>query len=338
MSNKNAEAVERGEADLNVTSGRDSAATSLLLHRWGQLFRSALLLAHILWIQAFLVLGRFYVSFVGGHINSFTRKIVVVGDDTALGLGDWVTVLSYPGIHRRLNDRINHDVMKRLVGRGVFWNAFDGGKSGSTTADWIPDRDMTTTHPNSQQAKLRRKWKLIGTRNIFDSLFDPNVGQHRNADIVVVCLGKYDTVKKIDVVETQKNLRIIVSQLVKRNKYVIVCTVPPFPVLFQSTSRESQQADCPTARSQWRARNQAIMDLVPSIRQELPRECQDMVHAADVCKGLPPDVYRFDGAFLAGKGYDHVANSILEVLTPVMRLVDGDKGVLKASANYSHFR
>jgi hypothetical protein len=155
------------------------------LRRWVLLYRSVHLAFHVLWLQVSLVVGRMFVSFVAGEIRSSNRKIVVIGDDSAVGVGDWVTLLSYPGLNRRLNDVINKDVSTRLVGRGIFWNAFNGGKSGSTTEDWVPDalKSKRTT---------ARRWKLIGDYNIFESLFDPNVGEHRDADIVCVMLGIHD--------------------------------------------------------------------------------------------------------------------------------------------------
>lgn len=320
-----------------ITTTSASSSNGVAVHRWVALWTSFHLMLHMLWLQATLFFGRFYISFVGGEISNFNRKLVVIGDDSALGVGDWVTLLSYPGVHRRLNEVINLDTMTRPIGRGVMWNAYDGGRSASMSSDWLPECEMTRELVN-----LKRKWRLIGTRNLFDSLFDPNVGEHRNADIVIVMLGQHD---RCNPQETKLNIIKICVELMKRNKYVIVCAVPNYPYLL-GTGNGSPSArpspNAPKLLAEWKARNEALRDAVKYIQTnvvEFAKERHGMVEFSNIVeRPLPYNYFRFNGRFLSGRGFDTITKDLLEQLRPMMRRVDKDKAIPKATATYSHFR
>jgi hypothetical protein len=327
-----AQTATKGPATTANTNSSTAVATKP--NPWVSLFHSFHLMIHMIWLQVALRWGRFYVSFVGGNISNFNRKVVVIGDEAALGVGDWVTMGSYPGIQRRLNDAINKDVMRRPVGRGIFWNAYDGGRSTSSTADWLPSGEVT-----KEIAQLKRKWRLVGTRNLFDSLFDPNVGEHRDADVVIILLGQHD---RCDPVDTKRNLIKIAVELLKRNKYVIVCTCPNYPYLLGVRDGQPASPNSSKLHAEHRARNAAIREVVPHILEHVLVDAKDrkgMIELVDlVLRPLPYNYFRFNGRFLSGRGYDEVTTDILTALTPMMRRVDQDKAVLKVSPTYSHFR
>lgn len=319
----------------NPSTNPTTAVAATKKNPWVTMFHSFHLMTHMLWLQVALWWGRFYISFVGGSISNFNRKVVIIGDEAALGIGDWVTMGSYPGIQRRLNDAINKDVLRRAVGRGIFWNAYDGGRSTSSTSDWLPACEVT-----KEISQLKRKWRLVGTRNLFDSLFDPNVGEHRDAEIVIIMLGQHD---RGDPADTKRNLIKIAVELLKRNKYVLICTSPNYPYLLGV--RDGQPSASPNSsklHAVYRGRNEAIREAVVHIRDHVLADVKDragMIELVDlVLRPLPYNYFRFNGQFLSGKGYDEVTSDILTTLTPMMRRVDKDKAVLKASPTYSHFR
>ena len=325
--------------------------------QWVQLFRAVHLAFHVLWLQVSLIVGRAFVSFVAGEIRSSNRKIVVMGDDAAVGVGDWVTIVNYPGINRRLNDTINKDVNTRLIGRGIFWNAFNGGKSGSTTEDWLPDR------LKSQRTEARR-WKLIGQYNLFESLFDPNIGEHRDADIVCMLLGMHDKAsvskeqeedlsrsqrsKRVDDMEkgtgsittfspenyapTRLNLKKILVELVKRNKCVLVATIPISPEVLSNESKQRQ-------RDAHLARNDAIRLAVQDVQALLKgTEREGMVQLVDAYfSAFLADCFRFGGLYLGGRGYDKMTELFMEKLPALMRAVDKDRRIPTANAKFSLF-
>lgn len=319
MSNNATDSGALVEDPVAAKKARDIANAK---KEWSNMISLLHFMFHGLWLQLYLMIGRIYISFVGGPITTYNRKIVIAGDDMALGVGDWVTFFSYPGLHRRLNDTINSDFSTRLTGRGVFWNAYDGGKSRSTTKDWLPERDVPASD------KLKRKWKLIGARNIFESLFDPNVGEHRNADIVVLTIGNFD---RCEPKETKQNLVKIIVELLRRNHCVVMLTMPMYPSKLKNKDDRDLQ----------RQRNEAIREAVASVQATLSEERVPMLRLCDIERDAPlaTDIhYRFDGAYLSGRGYDTVVKPLQEQLIPLMRHVLIDRALPKVSKDLSHFR
>jgi lysophospholipase L1-like esterase len=127
-----------------------------------------------------------------GVPSTRNRKVVIVGDDVAYGVGDWVVVGGDFGFLQHL---------PRWPLRGLFlrWTAFNAAVRGSTTTDWMPKT------------------------NRFLDAFDVDAGAHADADVVLVMLGLLD---RVPAAVTAKNLETICRALEERGKVVLVATVP----------------------------------------------------------------------------------------------------------------
>eukprot|EP01064_Diplonema_japonicum_P009387 TRINITY_DN1688_c0_g1_i1.p1 TRINITY_DN1688_c0_g1~~TRINITY_DN1688_c0_g1_i1.p1 ORF type:complete len:270 (+),score=31.47 TRINITY_DN1688_c0_g1_i1:51-860(+) len=125
------------------------------------------------------------------------RKVVVVGDETAWGFGDWIVCTQTPGYAKYLQQEV--------ASRKDFkfkWTVQSSGVSGATTDDWLPGT-------GSGQ---------------FEKHFDEHKGTHFDADFVVLHLGFHD--KGIHPGKTAKNLMAIAEKLVSQGKRVIIQLLP----------------------------------------------------------------------------------------------------------------
>ncbi|TMW60583.1 hypothetical protein Poli38472_000625 [Pythium oligandrum] len=153
----------------------------------------------LLWWQ----LCQWVVRFV--YVNSlapssqFFHKVVIIGDDFAAGLGDYVTMTSSAGLARHLkgviagNDKVRHR-----------WEIINAGIPGSFSQDWL----------------------LNAPTKYFESVFSSNK-RTSDAEIVIVMLGSNESRAKSgeNAKEISRNLMSICDTLRKKGKHVCLATV-----------------------------------------------------------------------------------------------------------------
>lgn len=289
------------KGDLQASSGGE-----LDVKRKSDLWLVIFLSLHLLWIQMTSLCGRFYLSFVfGGTVN---KRIVVIGDDNAVGVGDWTMLLSYPGLHRRFNEQIGRESPK-----GVKWTAHNFAKSGSTTENWLPGGI-----------------KIVGKdrhKCLFDCCFDKYIGAYADAAIVCIFLGSRDRCEPAD---TVANLKIICMELLRRGKYVLVATLPMSP-------RVAAHAE---ANRRFTLRNQLIEAMIASVHAD-----QHTVSGFTGLYAIPlgrmafdDRMFRFGERFLSGQGYSRCATVFMDQLTQVMRSIEYKGMIPKAYKMGSAFQ
>ena len=288
----------------NLPTSKHELSTVPTGRGWRELFLAVFLALHLVWIHTMTVFGRVYVDFVFG--TTYGRQIVVIGDDQAYGVGDWVTMFGYPGLHRRINEYIAQQQKKNALFRGTLWTAYCYATPGSTTADWLPNR---MRDPKADRATC-----------YFDQCFDKYIGKYnRGADIVCVMLGCRD---RCEPEETVENLRCIIVELVKRGKYVLIGTLPMAPRIVKIHE----------ANRRFVARNQQIEAMVAEVHAELSTVAgYTGVFAIPLGRmAFEERMFRFGERFLSGPGYTRCASLFIDQLLPVMRSVEFRATIPKA--------
>ena len=287
------------------TSDTRAEQSPLQESAWSRLWFILHLAFHAVWLSLHnTIMGNWGESFVFGRTSHFNRKVVLLGDDLALGVGDWVQFLQTPGCHGRLNRKLNKDVHNRLVGRNVLWTAFSSGVAGSTTEDWLP---------SAKRNPASRFWlfgqaKKKGGRNIFQSAVG-EFGMHGDADVAVLIMGSRDL---CDVKDTVTNLEVILRALSReRGISTVVSTLPLPRALLRN----------PEAAIRWRHRNNLISEMVKRVGEELGGKTTALVGMDEFVK--KEEHFRFSGRMPSGAGYNAMGEALMAALTPVMRKVDG---------------
>jgi hypothetical protein len=138
------------------------------------------------------------------HI-SLDRKFVHIGDDFALGVGDWALVMEDCGLNQYL--RLKQPFLLSN------WKKLNCGKFQSTSEDWLPGNPL------------------------FEKYFHPDSGIHINAEIVMITLGSCDV---CSATQSSENLKAIVTTLRQRMPEVhIVINIPPVPVIIRDREDDS---------------------------------------------------------------------------------------------------
>eukprot|EP00758_Cryptobia_borreli_P003094 Tbor_TRINITY_DN3522_c0_g1::TRINITY_DN3522_c0_g1_i2::g.2933::m.2933 len=286
------------------------------------------LACHLMWLKLWTFIGNLKISFLYSEWSPQNRKIVIIGDDTAIGVGDWVTFGQEPGIQGRLNKIINKDVMSRIIGRGTLWSCFTYGKSGSTSGDWIPVSVVlpTQTTESETNGSVSSEKKLTSGVSLFDKAFNPCTGVHRDADIVVLIIGSKD---RVTTTETVENIRKIALELLRLNKAVMLTTIP-LPAFVLSNTE---------VMTRFRARTLALQNVFNEIQArdspdgsfikfscEIEQGSSQPIAISSLAENLSNNLfYRFNGMVFNGKGYSKAAEVIYDNLVPMMRAIDGNK-------------
>jgi hypothetical protein len=230
----------------------------------------------------------------GQHIQT-TRKFVVVGDDFALGLGDWVTMghTLPPGFLKGM--RIP------MLGQLIPWHFFIFAYQNTSTRDWLPTPEKLLD-------------ALAGQKHlpIFEAAFHPTVGLHRDADVVVLSLGCMD---RLPAEEVAKHIVTICTALERRGKRVLV--VPPLVPYFAKSHEDPEVAKRLVRR---------IEAIEKAIRGAWPEQGR-----ADTAVWVGPrlDVvvsgplaWRFGGRYPSGQGYRNWGRAYQDVVTNICRTVE----------------
>ena len=211
--------------NTTTTAKDDKVSKEEVINKYAKTYQLIHLALHLLWLNFHIrIVGQLITNFIYGPWSPTNRKVVIMGDDLALGVGDWVMLGRTPGIQGRLNTVLNKDEASRIIGRGVIWTAMTCAKAGSTSADWVPVSLMT----KEQQKSFATKHRVDSApqakgASLFDKAFNSRVGNHKDADVVVIVVGSKD---RCPMKESVENIQKIASALMHLGKSVVVCTVP----------------------------------------------------------------------------------------------------------------
>ncbi|KAG0002371.1 hypothetical protein BGZ80_000841 [Entomortierella chlamydospora] len=141
--------------------------------------------------------------------GSYNHAIVVLGDDHALGVGDYSSMVSGSGIAFKLGRELAKEGAIRQS-----WQIYNRGEYKTNTEDWLHPADSKRIEKPELMIKL---------------IHDP---KYLKAEIVIVMLGSYDTLQKnpsLTPQDTLRNLELI-CQALKRTgnerKSIYLCTIP----------------------------------------------------------------------------------------------------------------
>jgi hypothetical protein len=121
-------------------------------------------------------------------------------------------------------------------------------------------------------------------------------------------------------------------ELVKRNKCVLIATIPISPEVLSNEAKQKQ-------RDAHLARNEAIRLAVKDVQAILQgTEREGMVQLIDAYfSAFLTDCFRFGGLYLGGRGYDKMTELFMEKLPGLMRAIDKDRRIPTANRNFSLF-
>ncbi|GJJ79179.1 hypothetical protein EMPS_11538 [Entomortierella parvispora] len=141
--------------------------------------------------------------------GEYNHSIVVLGDDHALGVGDYSTLTAGSGIAQKLGRELAKEVSIRQT-----WQIYNRGAYKTSSEDWL--------HP--ADSKRKEKPELLSK-----VLQDP---KFLRAEIVIIMLGSCDVLRKdpaISPQETVRNLELICQAIKKtgnQSKSIYLCTIP----------------------------------------------------------------------------------------------------------------
>lgn len=134
------------------------------------------------------------------------KKFLHIGDEVALGVGDWVTYLGDSGLNHYI-----HIQPPLLISK---WIKIAEGRRNSTTEDWLPGGA------------------------IFEEFFHLESGKHVNADIIMITLGSNDVCTPSS---TAENLKAIVTTLRQRLPQVhLILNIPFVPTSVRNRDDDSK--------------------------------------------------------------------------------------------------
>jgi len=245
---------------------------------------------HVYWIRVNRFLFESWAVVPGG----LRRHILVIGDEFALGYGDWITLGKVPGVTRSMESELakNNKIRQR-------WRVFNRGVPGSNSSQWLPPSD-SKTKSNSQ---------------LFSKLFSQP--KYKSVDIVIIIVGFNDLSAGISPQETAHNIKDITESLAKAgHKLVLVCTIPtyglPVPELPKQLKGEVTREKIGELRRQNEERNTHVMNFLSKAQDK------------KVIAGLQIDVSNFeyknprlywsDNAHFNAKGYKKLAEDIVDCI------------------------
>lgn len=270
------------------------------------------------------------------HAESRQRKIVFLGDDFTLGVGDWITLGSCPGVHRRCEKALEKRLRRVQLRAGAEWRCTVAARSGASTSTWLPlaSEEEETVTPVDSKAKQKAVAEAAASmlrapkagnagRTHLAHHFDPIDGIDRDADIVCVSLGLNDGVSTA---QTGRNMARILRRLT-----IVPEGRPPRIVLVATTYMPAAVRGLLNAATHNRNRNTAIREAVASVAAEHP----SVMLGPDLLDVGRPDEWRFKGKFPTGKGYTHTCDMWVEILTPLCVRIEADAVVAQQKARKS---
>eukprot|EP01065_Artemidia_motanka_P032761 TRINITY_DN39744_c0_g1_i1.p2 TRINITY_DN39744_c0_g1~~TRINITY_DN39744_c0_g1_i1.p2 ORF type:complete len:305 (+),score=97.05 TRINITY_DN39744_c0_g1_i1:99-1013(+) len=211
------------------------------------------------------------------------REILIVGDETAVGFGDWIVCSQTPGYGKTLR--------RELMGGGgrgpteirFTWNVFSVGHLHSTSDDWLPD-----------QTKKPSRLPFLVWKNLFEDTFGPS-GRFADCDCVVLHVGLHDRHK--DPEQTAANCMRIAEELIQRGKRVWISGMPV-------------RGHMDRIRHGWllSERNQAIRQAVTKLGHPY------LNFGIDLEEYRRQDLYTWDSTHLSSRGYSKLGRDMYKLL------------------------
>eukprot|EP01061_Rhynchopus_euleeides_P021450 TRINITY_DN34986_c0_g1_i1.p2 TRINITY_DN34986_c0_g1~~TRINITY_DN34986_c0_g1_i1.p2 ORF type:complete len:324 (+),score=147.59 TRINITY_DN34986_c0_g1_i1:43-972(+) len=255
-----------------------SAVSSLQekLFRWYLLIRTVV---HGFWIMVNQLLWSDKL-FRTGRLR---RKVVIIGDEAALGFGDWIICSETPGFAKYITSEIKQGEHVRFQ-----WRAFSSSHIASTSDEWLPEHEGKPSFLG---------WLCRG-KNLFEATFGEGA-RHADADAVVIMVGSHDTTK--DPEATGRNVVAIAEKLAGMGKRVWINTVPT-----------KGHLGAGRAKAGWVLceRNQGIRKFVTEAQKAQPH----IYHGVDVELYKRDELFAFDSVHLSSKGYRRIAKELYPLM------------------------
>ena len=215
------------------------------------------------------------------------RKVLVIGDESALGFGDYVIATQTPGMAKHLQEEIRSHEDVRFK-----WRAYSAYHICSTSEEWLPTCD---TKPKA--LSWTQLWSGKG-KNLFEQTFREGA-RHGDCEAVILNLGVHDT--GADAESTARNLVAIAEELVRRGKRVWINTLPTRGHL-----------ETGNAKRGWllAERNTAIRRAV----QKAHAAHGHIYLGADLETYKRDELFCFDGVHLSSRGYRRIAKELYPLM------------------------
>ncbi|KAI9146190.1 SGNH hydrolase-type esterase domain-containing protein [Paraphysoderma sedebokerense] len=235
--------------------------------------------------------------------REFSHKIVIIGDEFALGYGDWVVFGGTPGLGSRITSLLQRETKIRQR-----WRVYNRGEIGSTSESWLPKAESVgfcfcrTSRTFVNRGTTCRPKKSRKEDNLFAKTFDNS--RYANADMVVILVGSNDCLKgnQLEPTATLSNIKDIAENLAKSGKFVYVCSIPNFGDTFEAAETRQKNEE----------RNKLLQEWLKSPKYDKiiagPR--LDLSNFEYKRKAF----YWFDGVHFNSKGYKKVAEDLTEIL------------------------
>eukprot|EP01060_Flectonema_neradi_P002383 TRINITY_DN11456_c0_g1_i1.p1 TRINITY_DN11456_c0_g1~~TRINITY_DN11456_c0_g1_i1.p1 ORF type:complete len:307 (+),score=44.47 TRINITY_DN11456_c0_g1_i1:61-921(+) len=245
--------------------------TMKTLYSWYLTVRTFL---HTCWV---LINGWFWTD-TFTSTGKFRKKILVIGDDHAAGLGDWIICTQTAGVPKYLASEIQEGQHVRFK-----WLCCGAGHMKSTSADWLPTASKPAFMP----------WSI--KKNLFTTVFE--TGPHRDCSVVVIMLGSNDP--GCDSEHTSKNVMTLAKELVGRGKRVFICTMPNKGYL-----------EAGKARKGW-----VITERNTEIKKAIEKHGdKHLLLGADLESFKRQELFSFTGKHFGSKGYKKLARDLYSLM------------------------
>lgn len=226
-----------------------------------------------------------------------SRKLLIVGDGFAEGLGDYVVLGQIPGMAPHLQASIRQDAKIKMQ-----WTVLNLGKSGTGTSDWLPSQPL------------------------FKDTLEHSA--YSDADVVLVCLGACDQQpgpKHCSPAATVQNLKKICAAIQESGKRVAVASL----VCAHGGTECSSEADWDSET------NKLLKEFVDSQKSnDNPVLLGPMLNAPKLI--ARSQNVAFDGVHFNSAGYKIAGADAKDALLPHLKAVEWSefKSILSADKEY----
>lgn len=206
--------------------------------RLNELFGRIYFIFHLTWIHLCVVIWNYWyatggvsstssssssssplrptLSAKGAKPKKKTHKFLHVGDDVALGIGDWVNFLMPTGLVHYINLQ-----QPLLISN---WVSAIEGRAGSTTEDWVPSGLYFESCFNLNLTEQEG----ANSRGFFGRLLQSN-HNHLDADIVMISVGYNDTCEPATTASNIVRMYAAIRERLVNKDAVVIVNIPPIP-------------------------------------------------------------------------------------------------------------
>ncbi|KAI8924342.1 SGNH hydrolase-type esterase domain-containing protein [Entophlyctis helioformis] len=229
--------------------------------------------------------------------NGFSNAILILGDDTAAGVGDTAANIgAIPGLARHLQYALFKEAKIKQT-----WHIYSCGVAGSTSNDWLPTRKRRLGQEASQG------------QTHFERVFAKE--KYTAAQVVILLLGFQDGRseakggKEISPEQTVGNISAICKVLLSMGKTVFLCPVPTY----------GDESVSDALLEQNMRRNEMIQEYIGHGDKDRLLFAGPQIDALNFEYRVPRYYDERDGQHFNAKGYEKFGKDFADVL--VNRLV-----------------